>query len=507
MRTRRNPDFYKTIAAHIFNTVAMKSKFFALCALGLLLPFAGQALDAGVSYAVYATPQQPYIEINIEIAAASVTFKRADSTHLQAGVETLILIKQGENVVNYEKYVLNSPLVDAPQSLLDVKRMIIPNGEYVLEITFQDIHDAENKDAFTVPLKVDIAEKLYLSDLQLLRGFRPDDSDNPFTKNGYYLEPLPFNFYDRSATLLAFYAEIYHANRSIADAGYTVRYFIEAEKGNGIKNLISVGTQRKKPAPIDAVLVQMDISKLESGNYSLTVEIRNEANELLFTRNLAFQRSNPFLRVTEADLTDEVLAKQFTEKLDEETLRYALRAISALAAGDESESLKNILKGKELKPMRYYLFRHFVRADANNPELAYLKFIETAKAIHEKFQSGFRYGFETDRGRTFLRFGRPDDFIHVEDDPGAPPYEIWVYYNFPKTNQKNVKFLFYNPSLAGEDFIMLHSTARGEINNPRWERTLYSRAAGEQYEGDNYHDATSMQRNTARNARVYFEDF
>jgi hypothetical protein len=75
------------------------------------------------------------------------------------------------------------------------------------------------------------------------------------------------------------------------------------------------------------------------------------------------------------------------------------------------------------------------------------------------------------------------------------------------TNQRNVKFLFYNPSLAGDDFVTLHSTARGEISNPRWERDLYARNAGEQYDGDNYQDATEMQRNVNRNARVYFEDY
>jgi hypothetical protein len=75
------------------------------------------------------------------------------------------------------------------------------------------------------------------------------------------------------------------------------------------------------------------------------------------------------------------------------------------------------------------------------------------------------------------------------------------------TNQRNVKFLFYNPTLAGDDFVTLHSTARGEISNPRWERDLYARNAGEQYDGDNYQDATQMQRNVNRNARVYFEDY
>jgi GWxTD domain-containing protein len=489
---------------HLFNTAAMNMRqlFFAA---GLLFPWALNALDAGVSYAVYATPEKPYIEINIEIAAASVTFKRADSTHLQAGVETLILIKQGETVVNYEKYLLNSPLVEYPRALLDVKRMSLPNGEYTLEITFQDIHDPENKDVFQAPFKVEVGEKIHLSEVQLLRSYRRDDSDNPFTKNGYFLEPLPFNFYDRGATLLAFYTEIYHSDKSVTDPQYLVRYFIEQEKGNGIKNLISVGTQRKKPSLIDAVLVQMDISKIESGNYTLTVELRNAANELLAERTLSFQRSNPFLNLNEVELTDEVMEKQFVQNLDEEALRYGLRAISAFAVGEETEMLKNILQGSNLKSMRFYLFRHFMRSDPNNPELAYKKFLEIAAAVDTKFRSGFRYGFETDRGRAFLRFGRPDDLMHVEDEPGAVPYEIWVYYNFPSTRQKNVKFLFYNPSLAGEDYILLHSNARGEINNPRWERVLYSRNS--EYADDNYHDATGVERNWGRNAKAYFNDF
>lgn len=490
----------------------MKTLFFRLALIALpalALPGVAGALDAGVSFAAYATPEKTYVEINMEIAAASVTFKPVDTLHLQAGVDILILIKNGDQVITYEKYRLTSPLVGQPQTLLDVKRLFVPNGAYQLEITFQDIYDPNNADSFTAPLKVEVADaKIHLSEVQLLRGFRPDESENIFTKNGYFLEPLPFSFYDRNATLLAFYAEIYHADQSIPAGNlYSVRYFIERQKGNGITALISVGTQRKQPAPIDAVLVQMDIKNLESGNYTLTVELRNAANEILTLRKVDFQRSNPFLSVNESELTDEVLAQQFVENLSEENLRYSLRAIAPTIGNDDAETLKNLLKGSDLKGMRYFLFRHFVRRDANNPEQAYLSYMETAGQVDQKFNTGFGRGFESARGIIYLRYGRPDDLIHVEDDPSAPPYEIWVYYNFPKTNQKNVKFLFYNPTLAGEDFVLLHSTARGEINNPRWERELYKRNAGEQYQGDNYHDATEMQRNVGRNARTYFEDF
>jgi GWxTD domain-containing protein len=486
----------------------MKKSIYCFLLAAVLSPGAVSALDMGVSYAVYATPEKPYVEINLEVAAGSINFIHTDSTHLQAAVEVLVLLKNGENVVNYEKYVLKSPILELPHALLDVKRFAIPNGEYLLEITCQDLNDASNSDHYSGKLTVAVGDSIYLSEPQLLRGFRADDSESPFTKNGYYLEPLPFTFYDRYATRLAFYTEIYHSDKSLAgQENYTVRYLIEQEKGNGIKNMISVGTQRKRPAVMDAVLVQMDISKLESGNYLLTVEVRNAANELLQTRSLPFQRSNPFLQVAETELTEDVMSRQFVQNLQEPDLRFGLRAIGPLLANEESASLQNVLTSGDLKQMRYFLFRYFIRQDANNPESAYYKHMEIARAADAKFKSGFRFGFETDRGRTYMRFGRPDDLIHVEDDPAAPPYEIWVYYNFPKTNQRNVKFLFYNPSLAGEDFILLHSNARGEINNSKWERVLYARNAGEEYEGDSYNDATTMKRNVARNARTYFEDF
>ncbi|MCC7246842.1 MAG: GWxTD domain-containing protein [Saprospiraceae bacterium] len=483
----------------------MKSLYRILALLAF--PMAAHALDAGISWAVFATPDKPYLEVNIEIAAASVTFKAMDSTHLQAGVETLILIKSGDKIVNFEKYVLQSPLVFSPQDLLDVKRMNLPEGEYTLEVVCKDMFDATNMDTYKAQIKVTAQPQIRLSEVQLLRSFKRDDSANPFTKNGFFLEPLPFAFYDRNATQLAFYAEIYHADKAMgAAANYTARYFIERDMNNGQYALVSTGSQRKQAAPIDALLVQMDISKLESGNYRLSVELRNPANEVVYTQTRTFQRSNPFLNFADNDITDDVLKRQFVQTLTEDELIYCLKALSPLALGDEPEILKNLLKEKDAKKMRYHIFRHFARVDANNPGNAYQQYILLANAANDKFKSGFRYGFENDRGRTFMKYGKPDDMIREENDPSAPPYEIWIYYNFPKTKQKNVKFLFYNPTLAGEDFVLLHSNARGEINNPRWERDLYKRNAEQEYDGDNYHDSKEMKRNVNRNARVYFED-
>src|SRR5690349_1076504 len=135
----------------------MKNKTKALLLLLAMafLPAMVRALDAGISYAVYSTPDgKSYVEVNLEIAAASVMYRHIDSIQLQAGVEVLILVKNGENVVNYEKYSLSSPLVAVPQDLLDVKRMVLPQGEYTLEVTVQDVNDPVNNDRFSTPLTV-----------------------------------------------------------------------------------------------------------------------------------------------------------------------------------------------------------------------------------------------------------------------------------------------------------------------------------------------------------------
>jgi GWxTD domain-containing protein len=478
---------------------------FVLFSLIALAPL--RALDAGYTYAVFFNGETPYVEVNIEIAAASIYFIKVDSTNLQGGVEVLMLFKQGEKVVNYEKFQLNSPVLATPANLLDAKRFSIANGVYQVEMTFVDVNKRENKREIIFPLTIDVGSKPYLSELQLLRSFKPDNSDSPFTKNGYYLEPLPFRFYNRNASRIAFYAEMYNTDKFSTEP-YLVRYFIEELSGNEFTRLAAVGSQRKKPAQMDALLAQMAITDLPSGSYRLNVELRDAQNVVVCKRSLEFQRSNPPVEPYIAGkITDEELAKQFVEKLTEEELVYALRAISPVVPQSETEALKNILAAREPKPMRFMLFNHFVRLNNLDPEAAYTRYIEVAKAVDKMFNSGFGYGFETDRGNIFLKYGKPDDMIKVNDDPSAPPYDIWVYYSYPITKQTNVKFLFYNQSLSPGDYLLLHSTARNERNNPRWEVELYQKSPNEiDSGGSNYHDATTMQRNTGRNARALFND-
>ena len=90
----------------------------------------------------------------------------------------------------------------------------------------------------------------------------------------------------------------------------------------------------------------------------------------------------------------------------------------------------------------------FARKNPNLPEQAYEEYMLVARAADGLYKNGFGYGFESDRGRIYMRHGQPSDVISVENEMNAPPYEVWIYNTIEKTKQTNVKFLFYNPNLV-----------------------------------------------------------
>ncbi len=50
-------------------------------------------------------------------------------------------------------------------------------------------------------------------------------------------------------------------------------------------------------------------------------------------------------------------------------------------------------------------------------------------------------------------------------NPNSYPYEIWEYYHLAD-GEVDKKFVFYDRELVGNNYELLHSDARGEIQKP-----------------------------------------
>lgn len=481
----------------------MKKILFLLLALSSF-QFSTNAMDASITYATFTAPDQPYVEIYLYIHGSTIEQVMSVDSLYQSKVEVVTIFRQGEKVVKVDKYLLNSPIGKKNVSLFDLKRYGLPNGNYDLEINLKDANNELNKNVYKSKIEIDFSgEGLMQSDIELLSSVKPDNSNHPAVKNGNYMEALPFNFYNRSLSTLYFYNEVYNTDKAIGD-DFLVRYIVEKVNGTGETETMIIANKKRKPEPVNVLLLQMDISKLPSGNFNLLVEIRNREGELLSDKKVFFQRSNPFLDLEIARETP--LEEEFVSELDREELRYSLKAIAPLVKGADVEVLNYLIDNVDsLEAQRRYLFTFWAIESPIDTKATYEKYMKVAEAVDNKYKSGFGYGFETDRGYMFMKYGKPNDIRTVENDPSAPPYEIWVYENLRRTNQNRVKFIFYNPSLSPGNFQLLHSTALGEVNNPQWERDLY-RDVPNEIDGRDYISGTEMQDNIQRQARRLFED-
>jgi GWxTD domain-containing protein len=72
-------------------------------------------------------------------------------------------------------------------------------------------------------------------------------------------------------------------------------------------------------------------------------------------------------------------------------------------------------------------------------------------------------GWDSDRGRILLQYGKPDNQDRHFQDYNRRPYEIWTY------SQYGYEFVFVDRTQTGT-YPLVHSTAPGEFKFDDWER-------------------------------------
>jgi hypothetical protein len=111
-----------------------------------------------------------------------------------------------------------------------------------------------------------------------------------------------------------------------------------------------------------------------------------------------------------------------------------------------------------------------------DPAGEWAKYYEKVKYVNKQFTSYTKKGYETDRGRVYLQYGgAPNQRVISPLTPTNYPYEIWEYYRLPD-GEVDKKFVFYESSLSTNDYELLYSDARGEIQTPQWQLVLNSRS-------------------------------
>lgn len=454
----------------------MKSVLIAL----FLIPLVsfGIKLQARFDHAVFYGPEVGhYVETYLNITGHSVKYID-EGNGLSAKLEITQIIKKGEDIIAFEKYVLNSqPLVDSLAiDIKDQKRFGLEAGNYTFEISMLDLNKAEAEPVkfekkFTVR---EMDKGLHISDIELLESIKPSEVKSNITKAGYDLIPYVDNFYPEEMEKLAFYGEIYNSNKTLGeDAKFYVAYQIEdAENFTPVVGLSSV--DKMNTAAVVPLVKFIDIKDLSTGKYRLAIKIVNRSNEEVSIQYVYFSRLN---MINNTDITEfrEVDIKSTFVNLftSEDTLDMHIASLRPLTSPLERRIMDNDMENFDFDTKKQFFYKFWSSRNETDPEDEWNLYKNELRIVEKMFGTRTMRGFETDRGRIYLKYGAPDQVENRPSEPSSYPYTVWQYYRIAQFT--NRFFVFYNPDLATDNYVLLHSDMQGEVANYNWQAMLTNR--------------------------------
>ena len=456
------------------------------------------------SYVFYGS--KSYAEIYLRGEAKSVQWTIKDSKS-QASVEFLMFISNTNNdIVGYDKFVLNSNSLDSISDFIDVKRFVLKQGEYTVRIEASDYNNPDDKLELEQKLHVVVqTSPIYTSDVLLLGDVHQDSTLSPLVKNGLYMEPLAYNYSSEHDDLINFYVEIYNEQKEIPSEYFIQYAILDGFKTNINAKQLLVKYKKLSNLNIEPLLLNFPTSSIKSGDYHLLINIVDKQKNVICSKSVNFVKSNPEADIAFLEGYNDNVENCFAQKLMPEDMDFIIKAHFPITDQSQTATLRELLSSNKIKSQRSFIFQFWKVRNSANPEASYNAYMEVAKAVDKKFYTNAGYGFQSDRGHIFLKYGKPTNVISVDTEVDAPPYEIWYYNTMLRTSQTNVRFLFYNKSLAHNDFHLLHSTCLSERSNPAWETILYGSVPNDRI--GNAVDATTVKENFNSNARRYFNEF
>ena len=306
------------------------------------------------------------------------------------------------------------------------------------------------------------------------------DPNSAFSRYGMDVQPLAHwgdHLFTSSDDQLRFYTEAY---RIPAGKKAVLQYGLRSEERGELRR--DLGGQLKIAAGQNLSALQggLDLSSVPSGRYTLelTLAVQDMDAAAYPTQKISFFRWNPGEANEYARLT---VDPRWVELLGEgEALRRAVSALYPIASQTERLSIESLAQAEAADSLRWRFSQQFwTKRYPGEALVQATAYAERVAEVNKKFSSKAIPGYATDRGRVYLQYGPPTLAERRPYENDAYPYEMWQYNTLDVPNapyQVNKMFIFGNFDLAGGNYELIHSSAIGELQNPRWRITLQKRS-------------------------------
>ncbi len=438
-----------------------------------LLTFHGQ-LEALFDIKKFRQGEQHFVETYLYIFGPSLLEDR-DTNVKNKKVEILLFIEnEQKEIVDYKKHIIEGEIDHINKNgILDLQRFFLEDGDYHLSLRLVDQNDTTNIEEHQQTFTLSKTNSVEFSDVELLDKYWKSDSVSKLNKSGFEMIPLVTTYLGPEFNRLSYYTEIYFDEEIGGDnPSVILTQSILVEENRKIagqyNKLKKISTSSVVP-----VLNSFDLSNLPTGNYILKLSVMDKNQQVLNTKELSFQRTNLNNSMKLNRLNSVSIANTFASILPQDSLDEFLKCLAPLASNLEKNIIDNKLNDIDDTLKRQFIYSFWYNRFPNDPAYNWSKYKNEVKKTNQLFGTKVRKGYETDRGRIYLKYGPPSTITDRPNEPSAYPYQIWHYYKIGRFNNK--RFIFYLPDLVTNDYVILHSTLQGEYFNNNWKTDLHSR--------------------------------
>ncbi|MEO5674339.1 MAG: GWxTD domain-containing protein [Chitinophagales bacterium] len=419
----------------------------------------------------------PYVETYIAVPGFELTYVKNTAGAFEATLDISLDYMKDTAIIISDHYTLRTPEIADTSAIsfnvLDLRRELLPQGDYTIRLTITDVNSPAALEVVSQNMKVEFKKgQVSLSDIELVQEYSATTSRNLYSKNGYDIHPLAISFYPDAISRLRFYTEIYNSSSIAGNNGVLIMYSVKnAQTGSVVNELFRF--TRQKAATINYLFSEFDISDLPTGNYFLEVEVKNKKNETIARQEAYFQRLNQNSVYELSNISLINISNKFVNLLPGDSMKYYVSCLMPQAELFERDYIFTFRQKSDTLLMKQFFYNFWLRRNNTNPQAAWIAYSKMVDAVNYNYSTPVLHGFETDRGRVYLQYGQPSQLDGNDHEPNAYPYEIWQYYNI-HNGQSNVRFVFCNADLVTNDYKLIHSDARGELNDPRWRFKIFN---------------------------------
>lgn len=377
------------------------------------------------------------MEVFVKVSHSELVFSKFQNDFFRAQYElTFQIFDKQKNLVKREIQDREVQLADYQETASDVRfhfsrlTLDLPPGNYVLSVNLMDKETQKSgQRQLEIPARTFRDRPVGISDLIFADRIQKDTLLDIVN-----IVPNVFKSFDNEYSKYAVYFEIY-------DERFAFKYknASSVPDTDEVKIQYRVLDKNQKPVLEDSVVrkvwqfqtfssIEIDKPKLHFGKYILDITAWL-GNHRASTRSVFDVRLSAFM-------TPSLASQSFD-------LDQAIRQMRHIARGDNiSKILKKTLPEKE------EYFRSFWKPRDPTPDTERNELMEEyyrrVDYANRYFTSGFREGWDNDRGMVYIILGTPDDIERHPYESNSKPYEVWYFY------QANLKLIFVDFTSVGD---------------------------------------------------------